>query len=183
MNALLFAVSLFAYDGALDTREYDLLIAQADEREGDPRIDRLHERRERALEVIETVRIAKLTEALQLDPKTAEKFFPAIRPFNERRGETGRKRMEAMLVLRQELDREKPDEKKVSEQLDLVVETQREMAKIQEDEYAALKKVLDPVTLARYYRFQLEFDREVKGILKDFKAEKAGKAGRFRDRP
>src|SRR5690349_3361523 len=39
------------------------------------------DRRARILQRIETIRIAKLTEALNLDQATAEKFFPTLQPF------------------------------------------------------------------------------------------------------
>lgn len=136
-------------------------------------------RREKMIQVIETVRIAKLTEALELDTEAAEKLFPVIRPFNERRAQAGKARMEAMQGIRREMEGDTPDPKKIADLMDSFAAAQRDWAKVGDEEYTALKKILDPITLARYYRFQMEFEREVKGILKDFKAEKAGK---FRER-
>lgn len=139
-------------------------------------------RRARLIERIETVRIARMTEALSLDPATAEKLFPAIRPFSERRAEIGRERWTALRGLKKELEGETPDAKRVSALLDQAMEARRALHALEEEEYEVLRKILEPVMLARYYAFHREFERDVQGIVREIKG-KAGKAGKWRTHP
>lgn len=134
------------------------------------------DRRAKVMEKIETIRIGKLTEALELDSKSAEKVFPILRPFNERRRTAQAERWEAMHAITDQLDSEKPDEKAIAALLEDAMKANRELADIAEDEYAALKPVLDPVVLARYYRFQVDFERRIGELIREIRGEeKQGK--------
>ncbi len=127
------------------------------------------ERRERVMNKIETVRIARMTDELELDSATAEKLFPAVRPFSERRAVATRARGDAGKVLKEELEKATPDAKILTAELDRFAAAQKDFNDASEEEYAVLKKVLEPVTLARYYQFQREFEHEVRGLLNEFR--------------
>lgn len=129
------------------------------------------ERRAKVMEKIETIRIGKLTETLQLDPKSAEKVFPVLRPFNERRRAAQSARWDAMRAIGDQLDSAKPDEKAISVLIEDAMKANRELAKIAEDEYAALKPVLDPVLLAKYYRFQMDFEKRIGELIREIRSE------------
>lgn len=127
------------------------------------------ERRAKVMDKIDAIRIARLTEALELDAAGAEKLFPVLRPFQERRRKAWGERFDALRGIDDTLETEKPDEKELGKQLDALMASNVEIAKIAEDEYKALKPVLAPVQLARYYRFQSEFERKIGEIIRDVK--------------
>ena len=131
----------------------------------------MEDRRAKIMEKIETIRIARLTSELNLDPAGAEKLFPAIQPFAERRKKAMRARMESMRTLKEQLDTETPDPKEVASLLDRVVGNEKEFADIRQDEYQALKKVLDPISLAKYYRFQVEFEKNVGQLIRQARGQ------------
>lgn len=147
-------------------------IAFAAGREGARPLDRprpspemIEERRAKIMEKIETIRIAKLTDALDLDPAAAKKLFPALEPFSERRKAAMRTRLETMRGLKKQFDGE-PDAKEVSALLDRMSANQKEFSDVQQEEYQSLKKVLEPIALAKYYRFQIEFERNVGQLIR-----------------
>lgn len=129
------------------------------------------ERRAKVMDKIEAIRIAKLTDALELDAAGAEKLFPVIRPFQERRRAAYARRFDALRALDKELEIGKPNEKALITGLDDLMEANREIAAIAEDEYKALKPVLDPVSLARYYRFQAKFERKIGELIREIRGE------------
>ena len=144
--------------------------------------DRLDpERRAKVFDKLETIRIAKMTDALGLDATEAQRFFPVLQPFRERRREAQGRRWDALRTLKDQIQEAEPDTRLLTEKLDQLAEANRDIAEIADEEYAALKPVLDPVTLAKYYRFELEFDRGVGELIRQIKAEvraeRAGKAG------
>ena len=132
------------------------------------------ERRARVMDKIDTIRIAKLTEALQLDSAGAEKLFPVLRPFQERRRAAHGQRFDALRALEGQVQTEKPDEKAITKTLDDLMNANREIAAIAEDEYKALKPVLDPVILARYYRFQADFEKKIGELIREIKQSDGG---------
>jgi hypothetical protein len=127
------------------------------------------ERRAKVMDKIDTIRIAKLTEALELDAAGAEKLFPVLRPFQERRRAAHGQRFDALRSLEGQIEVEKPDEKAITKTLDDLMTANREIAAIAEDEYKALKPVLDPVSLARYYRFQTAFEKKIGELIREIK--------------
>lgn len=142
------------------------------------------ERRAKVMDKIDTIRIAKLTEALQLDSAGAEKLFPVLRPFQERRRAAHGQRFDALRLLEEQVEAARPDEKAITKTLDDLMTANREIAAIAEDEYKALKPVLDPVTLARYYRFQAAFEKKIGELIREIKGQGdgAGPGGGVRDR-
>lgn len=128
------------------------------------------ERRAKVMDKIDAIRIARLTEALELDAAGAEKLFPVLRPFQERRRAAWGARFDALRAIDDALEAERPDDKELGKQLDALMASNEEIAKIAEDEYKALKPVLVPVQLARYYRFQADFERKIGDLIRDVKA-------------
>jgi Spy/CpxP family protein refolding chaperone len=135
------------------------------------------ERRAKILDRIETVRIAKMTDALNLDSATAEKLFPALKPFSDRRATALKEKMQTMQALKRQLDSPAPDAAAVSALLDTMVANQKAFGEIGQEEYVALKKVLDPVTLAKYYKFEIEFERQVGQLIRQARGGGGGGGG------
>ena len=143
------------------------------------------EKREKLMERIDAVRVGKLTEELELDSALAEKVFPVLRPFQQRRREALEKRMTSMRAVKQQLDAETPDEKVIAGELDALAAATKQLNDVAEEEYAALKPVLDPVRLAKYYRFQLQFEARLGELIREVKGGKAREIlrERLRDAP
>lgn len=139
------------------------------------------ERRAKILDRIETIRIARMTEALNLDSATAQKLFPAIQPYSERRKAALKERLETMRDLKKEFDSGNPDPKTVAPLLDRMAANQKEFGDLQQDEYKTLKGVLDPITLAKYYRFEIEFERNIAQLIRGARQQRQG--GRFGNGP
>ena len=68
----------------------------------------------------------------------AEKLFPVLRPFEQRRRDAHGRRFDALRELRTQIECGHPDEKIVASELDALMEASREVADISEEEYAAL---------------------------------------------
>jgi hypothetical protein len=123
------------------------------------------ERREEIRKKIEAIRIWRLTEELNLDEKTAARFFPAISGLAQKRNELMRENMETQRELRLYLDAEKPDEKKMKAALDRLEYIHRETAKLTEKEIGITKDLLTVEQQARYYLFQQDFQREIREMI------------------
>ena len=124
-------------------------------------------RREKVLKRIEMLRAARLTEELDLDEATAGRLFPLLHRFSERRAALSRERGEIKRQVKAEFGAEKPDPAKVAKHLDRLAALQKDLAGAWTEEYEALKGVLDPIQRARYYKFQKEFEGEVRQLIRD----------------
>ncbi len=124
-----------------------------------------NERRQEVLKKIEAVRIWRLTEALQLDEKTAAKFIPAISALDRSRRELMQTNYEIKREIRAALEAEKPDERKLKTALDKLRQNHREMMSLQDKELEAAKNHLTIEQQARYVLFQQDFRREMRGMI------------------
>jgi Spy/CpxP family protein refolding chaperone len=123
------------------------------------------ERREEIRKKIEAIRIWRLTETLNIDEKTAAKFFPLLSSLAQRRNELMRENMEAERELRLYLEAGKPDEKKIKAALDRLENIHHETAKLTEKEIDITKDHLTVEQQARYYLFQQDFQREIREMI------------------
>src|SRR3990170_5440679 len=132
------------------------------------------ERREEIRKKIEAIRIWRLTDALKLDEKTAARFFPVLSSLTQRRHELFRENREAERELRLSLETNKPDEKKIKASLDKMEKNHHEMTKLTEKEIEATKDYLTVGQQARYYLFQQDFQREMRGMIAGSRGQGAG---------
>jgi len=79
---------------------------------------------------VETLRMARLTEALKLDEKTAAKFIPAITVIGQKRREQMAVHHQAIQDIRQLFSGPTADDKKLKAAVDRAFGSQREMAKL-----------------------------------------------------
>lgn len=168
-----------------------LLVAPAAALAGDaggtsvtePRRERRDERRDRVLERIEVLRTARLTQALDLDTAAADKLFPVLHRFAEKRNGAVKQRWSALRGLSAQLRSEQPDPGQVSRLLDQVVEAKKAYDSAGVEEFQALRGVLDPVRLARYYKAQIEFERDLRRWVGEARGGRGGERGeRMRER-
>lgn len=123
------------------------------------------EQREEARKKIEVIRIARLTEALSLDEKTAAKFIPAITTLEMRRKAAMMEHRMMMMELRRQLRADPADAAKLKETIDRFISSQRDMQKLHEKEIETARDHLTTEQVARYLLFQQDFMREVQDII------------------
>jgi hypothetical protein len=130
---------------------------------------------------VEALRMARLTETLKLDEKTASKFIPAITVNGQKRREQMALHHQAIGELRQQLGGPAVDEKKLKPSVDRAFASQREMVKLREKELEAIRDNLTLEQQARYMVFQQEFMQEVRDVMRG--SSPGGKAQRGRMAP
>lgn len=121
------------------------------------------EQRERLRKRIETLRIWKLTKALDLDEKTAARLFPLMNRHDRERAEVEREIKESMKNLRKALRVE--NEGKLSGLLEKLRNSHKALQGLNDEEREDLEKILTVKQQARYIIFQQEFNREIRRII------------------
>jgi hypothetical protein len=124
------------------------------------------EQREATRRKVEALKMARLTETLKLDEKTAAKFITAITVIGQKRREQMAEQRQAILDLRRQFDGPAMDEKKLRTSVDRVFGSQREMMKLREKELETIRDSLTLEQQARYVVFQQEFMQEVRDVIR-----------------
>lgn len=135
------------------------------------------EQREEIRKKIEAVRIWRLTEALQLDTSTSTKLAALLGSFDQQRRAIQHEQMEKMRTLRQALKAPKPDEATIKAALETLEKNHTAMDELKRKEMNSLKSILTIEQQARYVVFQLEFQREIRGMIAGARAG-VGKSGK-----
>ncbi len=139
-----------------------------------PRGDRpTDEQREEIRKKMEAIRIARLTEELNLDEKTAVKFFPALTALDQKRRTLLMENQEALREMRTLLAAQPPDEAKLKQAIGRIEKNQNEILSLRKKEFATIREYLSVQQQARYLLFHQEFQREMRGLV-----EGAGGFGR-----
>lgn len=121
------------------------------------------EQRERVRKRIETLKMWKLTKALDLDEKTSAQLFPLLNKYDRRRVEIEEALRSGMNELKESL-REKR-EASLKNILEKLEENHRAMQRINDEERGELKKILTIEQQARFIVFHQEFEQEIKRII------------------
>ena len=131
--------------------------------------DRDHERSER----MESMMVWRLTEALELSPEQAEKFFPR---FRKHRGEMDDIRKQERAIgdevadnIHQETDMSKDDVKK---HIEKVSELRKKRIELETEYLLGMDDVLTPRQLARLGVFKERMMQDMRGELKERKGKK-----------
>lgn len=120
---------------------------------------------ENARKKIEAIRVSRLTEALNLDEKTAAKFIPAITALDQKRRATMREHRQAMMELRRQVQGGQADSSLLRITIDKYAVSRREMTKLREKEFDTAREYLTTDQLARYLLFQQDFLQEVRELV------------------
>lgn len=134
-------------------------MAENTQPDNQPRSEEMEKVRER----IETLRMWKLTKALDLDTIGSAKIFPIINKYGKKRSElyhAVRTRMKELT----NLIKEKQDER-LKTGIERLEQTDKALHSINEEERAELKKVLTIEQQARFIIFQHQFEHEVRKII------------------
>ncbi len=135
------------------------LFAQGHHEEKDPR------------EVIEKVRIYKLTEALDLTEEQTMKLFPRLRDFRKREREFQRQRVATIDKLR-DLIKTNAEEKEIVKVLDKLHEMQKNRLALQIKEMENIKELLTPVQQAKFLIFEEDFEREIRELIREVRCKR-----------
>lgn len=114
---------------------------------------------------IETLRMWKLTKALDLDEKKSAQLFPLLNKYDKKRAETESAMRDNMRDLRESLKERR--EVQIKNALDRLELNHKSMQNIREAEREELKGILSIEQQARFIIFQQEFDREIRKIIEE----------------
>ena len=148
------------------------------EQEQRPPKDKIKEqdelKKEEVKEILETMRVWKMTKSLELTEEQSLKIFPKLRDSEKIGEELGKKRMETLLELEKLLKDEKPDQAKISEILNALDKIKSEV-RAQEDKLREeLKAILSPIQEAKFYIFMKNFEEDVKRMIAEVRGLRKG---------
>jgi hypothetical protein len=124
---------------------------------------------------VEEVRLARMKEALRLDERTAAKFVPAVAALDARRRSLMAERRQHVFELRKQLEAQHPDRNKLEAILEMLRKNERGQAELRDQERDAAKEHLTVEQQARYVIFQMEFHREVRGLIDEMRGPRPGR--------
>lgn len=132
-----------------------------------PQREQQQQRRAEAQRRIETIRIARLTEELDLDPETAVHLIPLLK----RNDELRRKRLEQRRALakaaREELDALEPDDARLEELIEQFWDQEEDFLKARRDVFDEMADVLTPTQQVRLIEFGPRFDQEIRDLMRE----------------
>lgn len=120
---------------------------------------KLAKKRAKVRERIRALRAWKITEALELDEKTAAKLFPILGTYDAKFEKAQQASSELRARTRAELEQPAPDLGKLDALVDQLMKQQREMWNLQEARFRAVRKVLSPAQTAELLIILPEIDR------------------------
>ena len=135
-------------------------------------------RREEVRKKIEAIRIWRLTDELKLDATTSTKMASILSAMDQQRRDLRRKQMQQIRELRSQLKSGKPDDTKLKAAIEQLEQDHMAVQQNRMKELSSLKDILTPEQQARYILFQLEFMREMRGMIHGTRTGERG-TGRF----
>ncbi len=142
------------------------------------------EQMEKIRKRVETLRMWRLTEALNLDEKASAQLFPILNRFDKKRYELEEYLREGMRDLRELLKDKK--EERLKKILNKLEENHKALQNLKQEEWADLKKMLTVEQQARFIIFLTEFEREVRKLIaeaRERRGERLGKDSQNRPLP
>jgi len=134
------------------------------------------ERMEKVRKRVEMVRIWKLTEALELDDKTADRLFPIIRKYDKKKMVLQKERFQLRRQMRQLKSGSSIGKVDHGKLLESVEKNRSAMYALDEAQRAEMKKVLTSEQMLKYFAFEEKFRREMKQMMRDAR-NKRGSGG------
>jgi len=116
---------------------------------------------EEARERVQTLRVWRLTKALDLDEKMCAIVYPVLSRYDKRRAEAQRSLTTGMAELRKAMAIANKPEPLLRSILDGLERDRRTLQDINQEEWTALKKVFNVEQQAKYVIFQQEFNQEI----------------------
>jgi len=119
-------------------------------------------------EIIEKVRIYRLTKELDLSTEQAIEFFPKLNELRKIENEFRERRQEILVHLKELLGVSAP-EKEILESIVAYEKLLRERVDRQIEKMKEIQTMLTPSQQAKYLIFQDEFEREIREMIKEVK--------------
>lgn len=121
--------------------------------------------REKLKKRIETIKMWKMLDALELTEEQSAKFLPVYNSFESSRDSLETKMRKNMEKLDEAMNEAKFDERKVSAILDSMAENRRKMFDTESAFHENARKILSVEQQARFVIFQRDFIEEIRGLL------------------
>lgn len=125
---------------------------------------------------IETLRMWKLTKALDLDERKSAQLFPLLNRYDKKRAEAENAMRDTMRALRESLKEGR--EVQIKNILDRLEQNHKSMQNIREAEWEELRGILSIEQQARFIIFQQEFDREIRKIIEETRGRRQERLGK-----
>ena len=135
------------------------------------------EKREEIRKRVEAIRIYRLTGVLKLDEKASAQLASLLGAIDLKRRELMDQNIDAMKELRSSLKSPHPSESKLKPILERLEKNHREMSELKDKELKGLKDILTVEQRARYYVFQRDFTREIRGLITSARGDGQGMRG------
>jgi Spy/CpxP family protein refolding chaperone len=119
---------------------------------------------------VQTLKLWKLTEALDLDEETAAKLFPVMNKYEKKRFAIEQSIKKDMKKLRKIVDTASPDE--LAELIRRLEENHRELQALNGEQFQEFKAILPVRKVAKFLIFQQDFSREMRKIIREAKQKK-----------
>ena len=117
--------------------------------------------RQRMMEKLETIKMWKLMDALNLDSATALKVFPIIKETDRKKVELLRKKRDLTRQIRDQIKNNTVQPEKIDALAARLFDLTEQLCTLSKEEYKKLKPVLTERQLAQYLLFQQRFRREL----------------------
>jgi len=121
--------------------------------------------REELMERMRLVRLAAITEALELDEETAARLFPYLRSGDQKLQELHEERRERREALRELLRGESVDAAVVDEHVDALGRIEIQVATLRAEQVEGLSSILSPDQRATFVLVQARLEREVRRMI------------------
>lgn len=132
------------------------------------------EQMEKVRKRVATLKMWKLTKALDLDEKTSAQFFPLVNRYDKKRAEIENAMRDGIRELQESLKEKR--EGQLKDILERLEQNHKNLQRINEEEREELKKILTVEQKAKFVIFQHEFNREMKRIISE---ARGGRRERF----
>ncbi len=152
-----------------------LLGATVSAQEGSP-TQNDHKRREDAREMMESIRIWKITQELEVDESLASRLFPRINESNRIRRQTDRDIAKSLAELQVLIEKGAPDSA-LNAGLENVIQVRENGMRAIRQSEDRIMELLTPKQKAKYLVLESEFPRKVRDFMRQHRSQKRGEAG------
>ena len=139
-------------------------------------------RREQIRKRINTIKIWKMTEELNLSEQQSEKFFPIYNTFESKRKEAEDQRFDLLRILDDLTLEENPSETEIYKLIDQLENIDQQMVNNRVEFKNKLKEILTTRQIGRLFVFEIKFQRQIQNIIRDVKMEMGNKMNKRKQR-
>lgn len=130
------------------------------------------EERKRVRERIETLRLWKMIEFLDLTPEQSDEFLPLLHKFQKAQKDLEKAKVEIFKDLKNELGSEEVNEKKIQEILVRLEKNREELERERKSFLIDSRKTLTLIQEAKLILFEQRFERELKETLRKLRLKR-----------